>query len=351
MNGVDNVSQVVVLIPAFNPDSSLLETVEGLAGLGFRDFVVVDDGSRPESECIFNRLAARDGCVVLRHAVNLGKGRALKTGLNHFLLHFPDGRGVVTVDADGQHTAQDAAAIAGAIAGHPKHLILGARTFSGKVPLRSRAGNLVTRYLLGLLTGRRLRDTQSGLRGIPREAAPLLLSLEGERYEYEMNMLLEAPRAGFGIFEAPISTVYLDGNLSSHFNPLWDSMRIYFVLLRFCFSSLLAAAVDLGGFAAAYYLTGRLLGSLLAARLASSLLNFFLNKEFVFHSRVALAASLFRYYVLVGFIAMSSYLLIRGLTEKLGVPVMLAKILVDTLLWLVTFAVQRIFVFAAPNED
>jgi putative flippase GtrA len=73
--------------------------------------------------------------------------------------------------------------------------------------------------------------------------------------------------------------------------------------------------------------------------------------QFVFHSRVELAASLSRYYLLVGFIATLSYLLIRGLTEKLGAPVMAAKILVDTLLWLVTFAVQRIFVFAEGNEE
>src|SRR5262249_23856998 len=148
MTGGGNVPQVVVLIPAYNPGASLLRTVEDLGSFGFRDFVVVNDGSRPESEWIFGRLAARERCVVLRHAVNLGKGRALKTGLNHFLLHFPDWRGVVTVDADGQHTAQDAAAIARAIAERPKQLILGARTFSGKVPLRSLAGNLITRYLL-----------------------------------------------------------------------------------------------------------------------------------------------------------------------------------------------------------
>src|SRR6266568_3973661 len=155
MTGGANVPEVVVLIPAFNPGSSLLDTVEDLAGLGFRDFVVVNDGSQPESEWIFERLAAREGCVVLRHAVNLGKGRALKAGLNHFLLHFPDHRGVVTVDADGQHTAQDAAVVACAVQERPQQLILGSRTFSGKVPLRSRAGNLITRNVIGLLTGRR----------------------------------------------------------------------------------------------------------------------------------------------------------------------------------------------------
>src|SRR5258708_23771150 len=351
MNGVVNVSRVVVLIPAFNPGSNLREIGQGVASLGFRDFGVVNDGSQAESEWIFQRLAAREGCVVLRHAVNLGRGRALKTGLNHFLLHYPDQRGVVTVDADGQHTAKDAATIAYAMAERPQQLILGTRTFSGRVPWRSLVGNLVTRYLLGLLTGRRLRDTQSGLRGIPRGAAPLLLGLEGEGYEYEMNVLLEAPQAGFGIFETPISTVYLDGNRSSHFNPLRDSMRIYFVLLRFSFSSLLTAAVDTCVFAAAYYLTGRLVRSLVAARLASSVVNFFLNKEFVFHSGAALAASLLRYYLLVGFMALISYLLIQGLSEKLGAPVIITKIVVDTGLWLATFAVQRIFVFAVPEQD
>src|SRR5258708_3998156 len=147
MNG-GNLPQVVVLIPAFNPGSILLETVEGLAGIGFRDFVVVNDGSDPESDWIFERLAGR--CAVLRHAVNLGKGRALRTGLNHFLVHYPDHQGVVTVDADGQHTAEDAAAIARAIAERPRQLILGSRTFSGtlsgRVPWRSLAGNLITRY-------------------------------------------------------------------------------------------------------------------------------------------------------------------------------------------------------------
>src|SRR6202008_3171131 len=127
--------QVVVLIPAFNPGPSLIETVEGLATLGFRDFLVVNDGSQPETEWIFEKLAARPGCAVLRHAVNLGKGRALKTGLNHFLLHFPGHHGVVTVDADGQHSAKDAAAIAGAIDQRQQQLILGSRTFSGNVPL------------------------------------------------------------------------------------------------------------------------------------------------------------------------------------------------------------------------
>jgi putative flippase GtrA len=223
-------------------------------------------------------------------------------------------------------------------------------TFSGKVPLCSLAGIVITRHLLGLLTGRRPRDTQSGLRGIPRALAPMLLRLEGERYEYEMNMLLEAPREGFGIFEAPISTVYLEGNHSSHFNPLWDSMRIYFVLLLFSFSSLLTAAVDTLGFAVGYQLTGRVLGSLLAARLASSLINFFLNKEFVFHSPVALATSLLKYYVLVGFMALLSYLLITELAERLGAPVILAKVIVDTGLWLATFALQRMFIFAVPND-
>lgn len=153
------------------------------------------------------------------------------------------------------------------------------------------------------------------------------------------------------MFETPISTVSIDGNRSSHFNPLRDSMRIYFVLLRFSFSSLAAAGVDLGVFAALFSLTGHLLESLIAARLVSSLLNFSLNKAFVFHSRMALAASLVKYYLLVGFIAAASYVMIRGLTGKLGAPVIAVKILVDTAPWLVTFAVQRFLVFAVADPD
>src|SRR5882672_3322774 len=100
---------VVVLIPALNPESSLVAYVRRLMELGFERVIVVNDGSATQT--VFDQLA-EIGSDVLHHAVNLGKGRALKTGLNHFLLHYPNHCGLVTADADGQHLPEDTVRVA-----------------------------------------------------------------------------------------------------------------------------------------------------------------------------------------------------------------------------------------------
>lgn len=226
-----SLGDIVVVIPAYNPDEALLSVVSGLMGEGFARIVVVDDGSAGRCAPVFEQIRALPQCTLLAHAVNLGKGRALKTGLNHVLLSFPRAAGVVTVDADGQHLAADVARVAASFLERPDALVLGSRTFGGGVPLRSRVGNAITRGAFRLLVGRRTTDTQSGLRCFSIPLASRFLGLEGERYEYEMNVLIEAHRMA-GIREVGISTVYVEGNRSSHFNPVIDSAKIFSGLLR-----------------------------------------------------------------------------------------------------------------------
>src|SRR6185369_8570471 len=166
-------------------------------------------------------------------AVNLGKGAALKTGINHALCTFPGLTGIVTADADGQHHPEDIRRVAETQREHPDALVMGARTFDADVPLRSRFGNILTRRLMQTLIGTKLQDTQTGLRGIPVGLAERLLLVEARGYEFELEMLIAARQAGVPVVEVPIRTIYEPGNKSSHFNPLTDSMKIYFVLLRF----------------------------------------------------------------------------------------------------------------------
>jgi putative flippase GtrA len=177
---------------------------------------------------------------------------------------------------------------------------------------------------------------------------PRLMRLEGERYEYEMNMLADAA-GSCGITEVPIETIYLDGNRSSHFNPVMDSMRIYFVLMRFFLSSLISAGIDFVVFTAVFWITGSLPASVVAGRV-SSLANFFLNRRFVFSNQGNLAAALSKYYVLVAIMGVASYSGIHFLSQVLGLNVLVAKLLVETLLWLVGFAVQRTFVFRSGEK-
>lgn len=224
---------IVVLIPSLNPDETLLTVVENIRAQGFGRFVIVDDGSRAESQHIFETLAGR-GCDVARHAVNLGKGRALKTGFNYILNHLPDAEGVVTCDADGQHEPAAIRATAEAVLTHPNEMILAVRRFfEARVPWRNLAGNTITRGMFYLLTGQRFGDTQCGLRGIPRALLAQMMAVAGERFEYENVMLLALRSRCIPYAELAVRAVYAPEGQPSHFNKVLDSIRIYRHLLSF----------------------------------------------------------------------------------------------------------------------
>lgn len=222
------IDDVVVLIPAYQPDEKLRAFVEQLKE-GFAHVVVVDDGSTEGREVFAQVRPLVD--AVLVHEVNRGKGAALKTGLKWIYESLPEAKGVVTADADGQHRPPDVARVAEAVRTRPGGLVLGVRAFVGKVPFRSLLGNYWTIFFFWLFTGLLIRDTQTGLRGIPRALVPRLLELKGERYEYEMRMLVDARKHPEKPLQLPIETVYIDGNKSSHFHPLRDTFLTQRALL------------------------------------------------------------------------------------------------------------------------
>jgi glycosyltransferase involved in cell wall biosynthesis len=343
-SSVETLASLAALIPAWKPEQALVELVDKLLAAGFGAIVVVDDGGGEHSRGLFDALMQRPRIHLIHHAVNLGKGRALKSGLNYVLNELPECVGVVTADADGQHRATDIVAVGLALSGAASGAVLGSRAFSGEVPFLSRFGNGLTRYVFSFLTGTRLGDTQSGLRGFSRALWSELMQLDGERYEYEMSVLAVLCRSGRKPVEVPIETVYIENNRSSHFDPVRDSMRIYFVLVRFYFSALLAAAIDFVGFTLAFAATGNIVFSIAVGRL-SSLVNFAVNKKYVFQSRGAFKQVLWRYYALVLIIACISAVSIMALTKRTHWNVYAAKVAVDTVLSLVSFAMQRTFVF------
>jgi glycosyltransferase involved in cell wall biosynthesis len=342
---------IALLIPAYNPDETLVELVHSLIELQFTTILIVNDGSKPECDSIFQRLKRKDQCAVLTHAVNLGKGRALKTGLNYFSLNYPDCTGIVTADADGQHSPQDILKVALSLEKNPKELIIGAREFSKNIPFRSLLGNVLTKYLFRFLVGKKVSDTQSGLRGIPNQWIPYLLPLKGERYEFEINMLVLTKTLGIDIIEEPIKTIYIDDNRASHFNPILDSMRIYFLLFRFAFSSMFAALVDFIVFVINYKITGSLFWSIVNARIVSSFVNFLINKRHVFHNKSKMIPPLLKYYTLVILLGAASYTLISTLKTQLSMNVIVSKVMVETLLFLASFSIQRDFVFKNREND
>jgi glycosyltransferase involved in cell wall biosynthesis len=223
----------VVIIPAFQPTQRLVGIVEQLLTDPEQIVIVVDDGSSPAHEQVFAALAGRPRLHLLRHAVNVGKGQALKTAFNYFLVSLPRNHvGVVTADADGQHLVDDVRNVAATLSGHPGELVLGSRCLRGTVPWRSAIGNSFMKHVFTGLLGRKLEDTQTGLRGIPRAFLSDLLPISASGYEFELEMLIKAVKQQLPIREVRIETVYEGDNDSSHFNPIRDSLRIYFVLIR-----------------------------------------------------------------------------------------------------------------------
>ncbi len=340
----------VILIPAYLPGHQLTPLVADLADSnGIAGIVIVDDGSGPGSEAIFAALTKFDRVCILTHASNRGKGAALKTGLNYAARAFRDSAGVVTADADGQHTAKDILRVAATLREHRGSLVLGARSFDTTAPFRSRFGNTATRVIMRALTGQRLRDTQTGLRGIPMDLLPDLVQLRSTGYDFELDMLLACRDAARGIREVSISTIYIDGNKSSHFNPLLDSMRIYFVFVRFAAASLLTAAIDNGIFVThlwGIHFLPHLAVCQAVSRLVAGSFQFVAARRSVFRSDVRITPALAKYWALSAASGILSFLLIQLFVRYTPAGIVPAKLTAETILFFVSFIVQRDAVFS-----
>ncbi|MDQ0662914.1 putative flippase GtrA [Arthrobacter ulcerisalmonis] len=225
-------------------------------------------------------------------------------------------------------------------------MVLGSRSFTGNVPARSQLGNSATRLLFALATGERIPDTQTGLRGYPAAMLPWLRSVRGDRYEYELNLLLEAKNNGYSIESVTIATVYLDHNSGSHFRPLADSARIYAPLLKFLASSFTAFLLDTVVFVLLTAAIDSLLLAVVGARAVSSAVNFLVNRHLVFERGrdTSPRKAGVRYFGLAAVLLAANFGLIRAF-EAIAVPALPAKILAEITLLVVSFAVQQRFLF------
>lgn len=334
--------RAVVLIPAYKPDERLIALTQELLESKL-DVMLVDDGGQKAFEHIFEACRAL-GAKVAVHAVNMGKGRALKTGINACLLEWPDLFGVVTADADGQHTPKDILRLIDALYEHPDKLVLGSREFTGDVPFKSRWGNRITRAVYALASGVHVGDTQTGLRALPRCALEEMARIDGERYEYEMNVLLKLRDMHLGVFEVPIETIYIDDNAGSHFNPVRDAMRIYAVIFKYLFSSITSFVVDY----ALYWLCLSLglsgFVSYALARVVSSQVNYRLNKHTVFSGRGG-KHSMAKYYALAVVQGALGAALVQFLPTVVPLSAGIIKIPVDIILFCISYVIQRDYVF------
>lgn len=227
-----------LLIPAYQPNNVLLDMIceikekKKLHSNIVLTILVVNDGSTSKlSQQVFSRLEneySRTHVLTLKK--NCGKGAALKAGFKHIQNKFPLSEWIVTADADGQHLPKDIWSILDAETKNEK-IILGVRKFDANMPLRSYLGNVVTKHLFKLIHGLDISDTQTGLRGFNKDWLSKLLNIPYNGYDYEIEALAQMAKTQ-ELVQIPISCVYEIGNPTSHFNPFFDTIKIFAVLLR-----------------------------------------------------------------------------------------------------------------------
>lgn len=350
-----NKNLVSIIIPAYQPDEKVLSTIQGLIEAGFDDILVVDDGSSESCEKIFTAIEATKECTLLRHVVNQGKGAALKTATKYFNESRKDREVVVTVDADGQHLVKDIEAVSN-VALETKKVVFGVRDFSSpNVPTKSKLGNNITATVFRLFFGMKLRDTQTGLRAFPKEYLLDMEKVEGDRYEYETNVLLFMNRHRIPFEQVEIETVYIEENKSSHFRAVRDSLRIYGLILKYLFSSASAAIID----TVVFYILKRwailsflpmplTYSATIGARIISSLVNYGINAKHVFKED-ATTKTFVKYYILAVVQLLVSATLVFVIEHVLQITspflTTVAKAVIDTILFFFSFRIQHKWVF------
>ena len=342
---------IVIIIPSYKPNREIMMEFIQKVKSKFKNIVVVDDGSGEEYTKFFEYLQ-EEGITVLKHYINFGKGRGIKTAFNYVLNNYPNITGTVTADCDGQHYIADIIKCAEKLRENPEKLVIGYRNFDEKqVPLRSRLGNKITRKVFSTFVGIKITDTQSGLRAFGRNTMKKFLTTSGERYEYETNMLIDCKEKDIEIAEVPIETVYISNNSGSHFNPIKDSVMIYKLFAKYIISSLSSFILDIFLYTLFINLLPEIKNNIITkivvatvvARIISASYNFVLNSKVVFKNKNK--DSIIKYFILCGVQMFISAFAVSKLFEVLHVNSTLIKVIVDTIIFVINFVIQREWVF------
>lgn len=368
MKKINSLDNIVVVIPSLNPDEQLNRTVNGILNEGFTHIILVNDGSDNEHLGPFAIAKEHSEVIYLEHEKNRGKGAALKTAFSYVINNMSDVVGVVTADGDGQHLPIDIHKLAEKLQNKPDEVFLGSRNLKGNnVPGKSNVGNKLASDWFRFACRIRLVDTQTGLRGIGAGYLPELVNdLDDDRYEYETHMLIHFAQNKISMNECFIETVYINDNAGSHYRPVKDSLRIAAVFFKHStfvkqiISSVLSFVTDLFLFwilSVSIVLDDVSLEVFICtvlARICSSIINYTLNRNFVFNNKSSVVSSASKYFVVAACMMVLSWLGVSLLAKVLTVNPslrVLLKIAVDGLLFLLSYFAQKKWVFAKERNN
>ncbi|MCQ2800081.1 MAG: bifunctional glycosyltransferase family 2/GtrA family protein [Bacilli bacterium] len=349
-----------LVIPIYQPCGKAYPFLSTISPDLFEKIIVVDDGSGADFKEEFDRIASLENFEVLSYPQNHGKGYALKYAFKHIKDNYPEIDGIVTADGDGQHTLEDILKVRDGIAENKGHLVLGIRDFdSPDCPPRNKAGNNFSRKYFKLVNRVEVKDTQTGLRGIPSSLFDLALDVHGDRYEYEWNFLAEAVRVAEGVTQIVINTIY-DNNENSHFRAIRDSLRIFKQPITYILIAIASFLIDTGVFALAETLFARaeiglpliVIIPYISGRIISSPFNFLMNNFIVFPNSEGLGKKALKYTVIcvlnmllgLGILYLFDYCLYTIIDKNFGL--VLLKIVVEIIIFIINFFISKAFVFA-----
>ena len=227
-------NEVCAVIPTYQNAKTLLKVVADVHRVVDTVFVV-DDGSNDGTAALLDKATGNERPEkVLTHPKNCGKGAALKTGLTY--ARQQGFRYAVTVDADGQHRADDIPALLKAVEEEPDALAIGSRGLQHEnMPAKSTFANRFSNFWFALQTLQRLPDTQSGLRVYPLQRLHGLRWMSA-RYEAELTLLVFSAWAGVKLLPVPVSVYYPPRDQRvTHFRPGRDFTRISVLNTLLCF--------------------------------------------------------------------------------------------------------------------
>jgi glycosyltransferase involved in cell wall biosynthesis len=219
------------VIPVYNHASTVAQVIRRTQAMGFPVFVV-NDGSTDDTS---GEIKDITGIRIISHKRNMGKGAALMSG---FAAAAVEADWAITIDADGQHYPEDAPNLIAAIPQGARAIIVGTREgMVGKhIPWTSRFGRKFSNFWVRLSGGPVLSDSQSGMRIYPLPEA-IVLPTRAQRFQFEVEILVQAKRKGLPVLETPVRVVYSpDGSRISHFRPFVDFIRNSSTFTRLIFT-------------------------------------------------------------------------------------------------------------------
>lgn len=336
----------IILIPSYEPDDKLIKLINKLSKTSY-DVIVIDDGSGPKYKKVFNQI--KDKCKLISYDENRGKGYALKTGFKYIKENYDD-YVLVTMDSDGQHTIEDATKLLKYASANKQTLVTGMRKRDEKVPLRSRLGNGITRYLYRKITHLDVYDTQTGLRAFSNQLMDFMIDIYGDRFDYEMNILLKCAKNGIQIKEIQIQTIYIENNKGTHFKTVSDSYKVYKEIIKYILSSSSCFVIDYILYTLFNIIFKNIIYSNVLARLISSFINYKINKKIVFKSNKKANKTFIGYFSLVIVILILNTSLL-SLLVNIGINKYLGKIITEIVLSIFSFLIQKLIVFKEMKNE